>query len=269
MRKSEILKLKSRFAEGSVLSTKELNDFIDLEMVFPNPENRKFAIFDLTRQNVLYQLNSELYKISSRKFFKFEIPNDLGSVIQDLSQKYPELKLCTWETAGLNALLEMQIMKNLIFVEVEKGFESLTLGLLNQFDLFSVLLKTDITYLDAYSHNRPVIIIKTLTYKAPVNKKRFSGRLGYNIHYAGNLSSVSTPKIEKVMVDLFADPILQIIDDNQRDLLIRNILKGYIVNFKTLLSYARNRNKKEILISYFQNEIGFDINTGDFYDQQP
>jgi len=269
MKKSEILKLRSKFSEGRVLSAQELNDFIDHEMVFSNPENRKFAIFDLTRQNVLYQLNADLFKISSRKFFRFEIPSELGSIILDISQKYPDVKLCTWETAGLNSLLEMQLMKNLIFVEVEKGFESLILGQLNQFDRFSVLWKTDISTLDAYMSNKPVIMIKTLTYKAPVNKKRFSDRMGYNLHYAGNLNSVSTPKIEKVIVDLFTDPILQFIDGSQKDMLIRNTLTEYVVNFKTLLSYARNRNKKEEMISYFQNKIRFDLSTGEFNDQQP
>ena len=76
------------------------------------------------------------------------------------------------------------------------------------------------------------------------------------------------PKIEKIMVDLFVDPLLYIIDDAQRDLIFRNILGEYAVNFKTLLSYARSRNKKEAIKEYIEHSLGFDMDTGEFCNQR-
>jgi hypothetical protein len=269
MRKSEILKLKSRYTEGSVLTSSELKSFIDKELLFNRPENRRFAIFDLTRQNVLYQLNTDLYKISSRKYFRFEQPSEIGDIITEFAHQYPQLEVCAWETSSLNKLLEMQLLKNTIYVEVEKGFESLIAEYFGtSAHDFNLLIKPDSSQRDSFWNNRPIIVIKTLIYKAPTNKKRFSDRVGFNLHYQGSDSSLSTPKIEKVIVDLFADPLFQSIDDSQRILLIKNILRDYVVNFKTLLSYARNRNKKEYLLDYFENEIMFDLSTGEFYDQR-
>jgi len=163
----------------------------------------------------------------------------------------------------------MQLLKNTIFVEVEKGFESLIAAHFGKSaNDFNILIKPGRSQLDSFWNKKPFIIIKTLIYKAPTNKKRNSDRVGFNLHYHGSASSLSTPKIEKVIVDLFADPYFENIDDSQRTLLIKNILRDYVVNFKTLLSYARNRNKKEYLLDYFENEIMFDLSTGEFYDQR-
>lgn len=269
MRKSEMLKLKSRYKEGSILTSSELKSFIDKELSFTRPENRDFTIFDLTRQNVLYQLNTNLYKISSRKFFRFDHPVEISEILLEFAHQYPQLELCVWETSSLNKLLEMQLLKNTIFVEVEKGFESLIAAHFGKSaNDFNILIKPGRSQLDSFWNKKPFIIIKTLIYKAPTNKKRNSDRVGFNLHYHGSASSLSTPKIEKVIVDLFADPYFENIDDSQRTLLIKNILRDYVVNFKTLLSYARNRNKKEYLLDYFENEIMFDLSTGEFYDQR-
>lgn len=267
MKKAEVQKLKTRFAEGSVIDAETLNHFINHELVFSNPASRRFAIFDLTRQNVIYQLNTNLYKISPRKMFRFEFPQDLIPSLMVLGQKYPKLEICAWETINLNGLLEMQMLKNMIFVEVDKGFETLTFECLNQTDQFTVLINPTLSLIDTYQSNKPTIIVKPLIYKAPTTKKRFSARVGYNQNYYGDRSPLSTPKIEKFIVDLIADPTLQFFDLSQRDLLIKNVLKDYVVNFKTLLSYARNRNKKDFMLDYFINNLRFDLDRGEFFDQ--
>ena len=226
MRKSEILKLKSRYTEGSVLRSSELKSFIEKELLFTRPENRNFVIFDLTRQNVLYQLNTDLYKVSSRKFFRFEHPAEISEMLLAFTHQYPQLEVCAWETSSLNKLLEMQQFKNTIYVEVEKGFESMIAEHFGKSaNNFNILIKPDRSQLDSFWNNKPLIIIKTLIYKAPTNKKRNSDRVGFNLHYHGSASSLSTPKIEKVIVDLFADPYFENIDDSQRTLLIKNILR--------------------------------------------
>lgn len=266
MRKSEIQKLRDKFPQGSVIETVTLNRFIDEELKFLNPKSRSFAIFDLTSKNILYQLNATHYKVSSRKSFKTELPQHIFPLLQELGSKYPTLKICAWESKCLNPFLEMQLLKNVVFVEVEKGFESILIERLSQDEHFSFLLKPNHSQLESYMTVDSFVILKTLITKAPTNKKRFSKSVGYNQNYHGDKSSLSTPKVEKIIVDLIVDPLMEIFDSAQRDLIIKNILKECAVNFKTLFSYARNRNKKEFMIDYLENDLRFNIETGEFFD---
>jgi hypothetical protein len=267
MRKSDIEKIKHNFPEGSVIKSDILHHYIDTELDFINPKNRNFVIFDLSRKNILYQLDSTHYKFSSRRSFKPELPKQILSLLLDLGLKYPNLELCAWEISSLNPLLEMQILKNVIFVEVEKGFESLVIETLGQNTQSHLIYKPSLTQLENFSSFESLIIIKNLISKAPVNKKRFSKSVGFNQYYLGNKNSISTPKIEKIIVDLLVDPYLKIFDTSQRDLILKNILSDYAVNFKTLFSYARSRNKKEIILDHIEKVLRFSIETGEFYDQ--
>jgi hypothetical protein len=267
MRKSDIHKLKLKFPEGSVIEKDTLNHFIDSDLEFINPKGKSFVIFDLTRKNVLYQLNSTHYKISSRRTYKSTLPQQILPSLIELGSKYPNLEICAWELNSLNPFLEMQVLKNVTFVEVEKGFESLIIEKLGQYKQSNLVYKPSPLQLDTFNVLDSLVIVKTLTLKAPVIKKRFSKSVGFNQFYQGDKNSLSTPKIEKIIVDLLVDPYLRIFDVSQRDLIIRNILGECAVNFKTLLSYARSRNKKELIEDTLENVLRFNIKTGEFYDQ--
>lgn len=267
MRKSDIDKIKHNFPEGSVIEKGILNHFIDAELEFINPKSKPFVFFDLTRMNVLYQLNSMYYKFSSRKSFKPELPQQIHASLLELGSIYPNLEICAWELKSLNPFLEMQILKNIIFVEVEKNFESLVMEKLSLNKLSNLVYKPNPDQLETYRSFESFVIVKTLIIKAPVNKKRFSKSVGFNQHYLGDKNSLSTPKIEKIIVDLLGDPLLKNFDVAQRDLILKNILNECAVNFKTLLSYARIRNKKEFIEDYLENVLRFNIATGEFYDQ--
>lgn len=266
MKKSSIEKLKNRFLDGSIIDLKTLNQFIDEE--FESSKGKRFAIFDLTRTNIIYQLNSDHYKISSRKTYRTDPPLHVLPTVNDLSLLYPELEICVWDLKSLNPFLEMQVFRNIIFVEVEKGYETLVLESLSQDKQFNILFKPTVKQMESFINLDSTIILKTLITKAPTHKKRFSKNVGFNQHYHGDKSSLSTPKIEKIMVDLFTDPLFYMIDEPQRDLIFRNILRECAVNFKTLLSYARNRNKKETIREYIEQHLGFEIDRGEFYDQR-
>ncbi len=267
MRKSTIEKLKNRFPEGFVIDSKTLNQFIDEESDLLNSRSKSFAIFDLTSKNIIYQLSSDKYKISSRKTYRSEPSPIVLPALTDLSLIYPKLEICVWELKSLNQFLEMQIFKNVCFVEVEKGFESIVLERLSRDKQFNILLKPNIEQIESFIGLDSTIILRTLIYKAPTHKKRFSKHVGFNLNYHGDKSSLSTPKIEKIMMDLFVEPLLTIIDDSKRDLIFKNILRDYAVNFKTLFSYARSRNKKDVMKEYIERNLSFDIDTGEFYDQ--
>jgi len=266
MKKVEISKIKESFPDGSIVDYKTLSRFILENFENKREKNIGFYIFDLVKDNVIYQLNNGMYKLSSKKIFRMEIPESIISYMEPISLEYPEVEICVWESNVFNQFMEMQLFKNQIYIEVEKGFETLVFEKLLKSVEFTILLKPDFEEINKYSFLENVVIIKSLLNKAPTNRKRFAKRFGFNVNYHGNQNSISTPKIEKLLVDVFTDSNLYFIGDNERNNFYTNALKTYVVNFKTLFSYARNRNKKEFIENYIKDIIRFDVNIGEFYD---
>lgn len=266
MKKEEIKKLKESFPDGSIVDYKTLSSFILEKFEYKREKNIGFYIFDLVKSNVIYQLNTGIYKFSSKNIFKIDIPENMLPIIEPIVLDYPDVEICVWESNLLNQFMEMQLFKNQIYIEVEKGFETLVLERLSKTVESTILLKPDLDEVNKYSFLENVVVIKSLLYKAPTNRKRFSKRFGFNVNYHGNRNSMSTPKIEKLLVDVFTDSNLYFIGENERNNIYTNALKTYTVNFKTLLSYAKNRNKKELIENYIRDIIRFDINIGEFYD---
>lgn len=266
MKKEEINKIKEYFPEGSIVDYDTLSNFILDNFDNKQKKNIGFYIFDLVKSNILYQLNSGIYKLSSKKIFKIEIPESIISYIEPISFEYPEVEICVWESNLFNQFIEMQLFKNQIYIEVEKGFERLVFEKISKNIEFTTLLKPSMEEINDYKSVENLLVLKSLLNKAPTNRKRFAKRFGFNVNYHGNRNSISTPKIEKILVDVFANNNLSFISENEKYNFYTNSLKNYSVNFKTLLSYARNRNKKEFIEDYIRNIIRFDINVGEFYD---
>lgn len=266
MKKEEISKINQSFPDGSIVDYKTLSSFILENFENKQKKNIGFYIFDLVKDNVLYQLNDGIYKFSTKKKFKIDVPENIISTIEPISLNYPEVEICVWESNVFNQFMEMQLFKNQVYIEIEKGFEMLVFEELSKKVGFTILLKPNVEEINKYKFLEDVLVIKPLLNKAPTNRKRFAKRFGFNVNYHGNQNSISTPKIEKLLVDVFTDNNLSFISENERFNFYTNVLKTYTVNFKTLLSYARNRNKKEFIENYITNIIRFDIKVGEFYD---
>lgn len=266
MKKEEMNMILKSFPIGSVIGYSTLSKFILDNFENKTEKNIGFYLFDLANNNILYQLNNGTYKISSKKSFKVEIPERIISNLLSISLEYPEVEICAWETKILNSFMEMQLLRNVIYIEVEKGFEMIVFERLSRNAEYTTLIKPNIEIINDYNSVENLLVLKTLLYKAPTNKKRFSNRFGYNINYHGNRNSLSTPKIEKILVDIFSDNNLSFIGESEKKNIFENSLRSYSVNFKTLLSYAKNRNRKKLIEDYINNIIRFDLNVGEFYD---
>lgn len=266
MKKEEINKIKEYFPDGSIVDYKTLTSFILENFKNKQEKNIGFYIFDLVKDNVLYQLNDGIYKFSTKKKFKIDVPENIISTIEPISLDYPEVEICVWESNLFNQFMEMQLFKNQIYIEVEKGFEMLVFEKMSKIIGFTTLLKPSMEEINNYKSIDNLLVLKPLLNKAPTNRKRFTKRFGFNVNYHGNRNSISTPKIEKILVDVFTDNNLSFISEKEKYNFYINSLKNYTVNFKTLLSYARNRNKKELIEDYIKSVIRFDINVGEFYD---
>lgn len=266
MKKEEINKIKEYFPDGSIVDYKTLSRFILENFENKREKNIGFYIFDLVKDNVIYQLNNGMYKLSSKKIFRMEIPESIISYMEPISLEYPEVEICVWESNVFNQFMEMQLFKNQIYIEVEKGFEMLVFEKLSKNTGLTTLLKPSMEEISNYKSLDNLLVLKPLLNKAPTNRKRFTKQVGFNVNYHGNRNSISTPKIEKILVDVFTDNNLSFISEKEKYNFYFNSLKNYTVNFKTLLSYARNRNKKELIEDYIKNVIRFDINVGEFYD---
>jgi hypothetical protein len=86
-------------------------------------------------------------------------------------------------------------------------------------------------------YNDELVIVKPLASQAPINQK------------------TREIKIEKLIVDLYTkDLINEFISEDEKEDVIQDIFKKYLVNQKTIFAYAKRRNNtdllKKILSSY-------------------
>jgi len=271
MKKSE-LKFIEHFCKNKDIITKnEIKQFISNHFPDRDIKNIYFYIFDLKRSNIIYQLQTNIYKYCGiKKDFTFTNDRFLNELWEKVILEFSCLDICIWQTSEIYNFMNLQPFKNYIFIEVEKfaviKVYELLKPMYNNIILKSQYINND--YITFNDFNDNVIIVSNLIDKAPVNKNYSTSKIGYNNYY-GKITIFPSPKVEKLLVDLYCDKLLMMFNKNgELRNIYENILKLYKVDFTKLLRYAKNRNAEVDIRYYITNNVNFNIDRGEFDDQQ-
>lgn len=257
MKVEEMQKISSYFGETKIVAKQDLVNYI-LEN-FPNrkKEYMNYYIYDLKKAEYAYNIDKERIVISKRKQFKINIADCLVDLNKSIYTLLVDFNYCIWRKSDLQILMRHQFFKDATFICVEKEF-------IDSLKLFIILNNENLNVYDykeierAQLDDNPIIIDHLLK-KAPINKKKRTNKLGSNIHYNKDID-LPTPKLEKILVDLFVDKKgMYGVDSGELKEIFTNSLNYYQINFTTLLQYAKIRNMRTELINYITNTIKFDI----------
>ena len=239
-------KLIEEFKNRASFSRDELFDFFRHFEPDLKDSTFRWRIYDLKEKNIIRPIKNGFFTISSKPRFKPVVSPELMKVSKKIQEKYYEIKFCMWENEWLNEFSKHQSIKRMLFIEVEKDFmESVYFHLYDNFK-YNLYLNPDEKAIDFYiaESNYPVIIKKLIT-RSPVEKR------------TENKIRITTPLLEKILVDLFAEEkLFYFYQGGELRHIYENAIKKYTINFSKLFTYAGRREKENEIKSYLAQNIG-------------
>lgn len=240
-------RLIEEFNKRESFSREELFEFF--RSFEPNLKEGTFGwrIYDLKNKTIIKSIKRGLYTISYKPKYKPVLSSELIKLTKKIMDKFRNVKYCIWETDWLNEFLQHQTSKRIIIIEIEKDFvESLYYYLKDTFkhDLY---INPNNEIIDFYiSESDYPVVIKKLITRSPIEKR------------TENKLKISTPLIEKILVDLFAgEKFFHFYQGSQLINIYENAIKHYTINFTKLYSYARRREREQEIQSFIKYKMNY------------
>ncbi len=204
-----------------------------------------WRIYDLKNKNIIKPLKRGLYVISYKPRYKPEISPELLKLAKRITDRFEDVKHCTWETEWLNEFSQHQASRRIILIEIEKDFvESLYYELKDSMRN-ELYLNPDEKVIDFYiaESNYPVIIKKLIT-RSPI-ARRTEKKVKFH-----------TPLLEKILVDIFAEEkLFYYLQGSELMHIYENAINSYTINFTKLFSYAKRREREQDIKQFMINHM--------------
>lgn len=231
--------MRDHFRNQQKFSTSELTGFY----LSKEPEVKKatinWRIYKLVQKGVITRIGRGKFTIGAGITYYPALTNKQVSLFKKLKAEFPFISICIWSTSVINEFMLHQPGKFYQLVEVEKdGMESLFYYLKDK--NISVYIDPSPELIIRYLiDDKEPWIVKPLVSEAPTQ----------------DLNGISTITIEKMLVDIFCDPIIfSAQQGSEMDQIFKEAFEKYTINENKMLRYASRRRKKPELDSYL-NEI--------------
>jgi hypothetical protein len=238
-------RVRDRFKDISFFTREELFNFykeFDPEL---KETTFRWRIYELKKKEIIKVLKRGVFTITNKSTYQPEVSTSLIQIAKKIGNSFSEINFCIWETGWLNEFTQHQTTRSMILIEIEKGFEESLFYALKDSARKDIYLNPDKKAIDLYisESNQPVIIKKLLT-RAPLAKQS-EGRLKF-----------FTPSLEKIIVDLFSDEKLFFyVQGSELIHIYENAITNYTINFTTLFSYAKRREKENDIKQFMLNHM--------------
>lgn len=261
MTKKEI-DLVNDFMKSNNFATKE--EIMSL-ILKANPDrnvtNSRFYLFDLVRAKIIYKFDKNRYKyMGNLKRFSYEFTQSDLEIKESIEKRFKDIQICIWNTSFLSRYLNLLPIGYYTFLEIDKKYATLIFDYLkNDYDILFLPNQND---LYIYRRKNNQIVLKKLLVRAPLDKT-YDSYIGVNYKSKSNRKVVFSPRIEKILVDIFVETNTYSMFSELDDI-FTNIFKRYAVNIQKLLYYAENRNVEEKMRKYIVSTINYDLENGEF-----
>jgi hypothetical protein len=158
-----------------------------------------------------------------------------------INQTFPYIDYLIWETRALHELMNLQPGQAQIIVEVEKDAREAVFNMLSsKYSNERVYLEPNRTMMERYVLRQPEgILVLRLVTQSPKTVA----------------SGTTTARLEKILVDLFADTQrFYAFQGSELINIYENAFEHFWVNSKTLMRYAGRRKVKESLLNFIQSQ---------------
>jgi len=204
----------------------------------------RWMLYDLKKNKVISSLERGVFTLYEKKtitlsIYQPTISQKLEDIYSKLIKQFPYLNICIWETSWLNEFMLHQPGRFFTIIEVESGTEEAVFYYLKSM-FENVYVKPTYKDIELYVLEKTdSIVIKKLVSQAPISKK---------MH-------ICIPKLEKILVDLFAEEDFFYFYQGQELVnIFENIFLYYKVCLPTLYRYAKRRKCNERLETFLKEK---------------
>ncbi|MGD9566776.1 MAG: DUF6577 family protein [Sedimentibacter sp.] len=235
--KFKIGDLHNKF-NNKTFSNKELYSFYLKHEPELKETTFRWRVYKLKNENLITNVSRGTYKLQNRPYykeFKPEVANSTKKIYKSIVNQFPYTRVSIWETRWLANLMIHQPLNDLIIVEVDKEAMKPVFEFLydNKNNVYVSPSKIEIEkYLLSGRNN---IVVNNLTKEAPIQSN----------------GAIMIPRIEKIIVDLFANKDLFIMYQGKELVnIIEELFKTYNINQSTLNRYATKRRVKNEIVEF-------------------
>ena len=198
---------------------------------FPNWSENTINMYlsRLKKDGVINNPSRGFYEIGNIEHFHPKISVNLRRIYNKVNRDFPYISFCVWDTIWFNDFMIHQPFKNYIVLEVEKGACESVFSFLSQ-SIKNVFFNPDEEIFERYIHNLDeVVIVKNLISESPLIEK----------------DKIIIPTLEKLLVDMLADTSIFSAQQNEKEVIIKNLYQRYSLNEPRMRRYASRRNKEK------------------------
>ena len=194
-----------------------------------------WRIYNLVQKGVLSRIGRGRYCLGNGDAYFPEISGKQISVYKKIKSDFPFLTVCLWSTSVLNEFMLHQPGRYYQLLEVEKdATESIFYYLKDR--NYSVYMEPTQELIRRYMiDEKEPWIVKPLVTEAPIQ----------------HINGIPTVTIEKLLVDIFCDPVLfNAQQGSEMHQIYHEAFEKYTINESKMLRYASRRRKKSELDNY-------------------
>ena len=187
----------------------------------------------LIKQNQLSRLSRGLYGKQAKSDFMPSLTEDLRNLYADLTRAFPLIYIVVYSGNDINSLQHHLSANNAIYVEVPKGATEAVFHYLADKKIRAYHRPTEDFMSDYVDLAEKSVIVKALTTEAPIKA----------------VDGVMMPTLEKILVDINADPDFYYLQGNEAFNIMQNALSLYSINTPKMLCYASRRGIRETMLT--------------------
>lgn len=187
----------------------------------------------LIKQNQLSRLSRGLYGKQAKSDFMPSLTEDLRNLYADLTRAFPLIYIVVYSGNDINSLQHHLSANNAIYVEVPKGATEAVFHYLADKKIRAYHRPTEDFMSDYVDLAEKSVIVKALTTEAPIK----------------TVDGVMMPTLEKILVDINADPDFYYLQGNEAFNIMQNALSPYSINTPKMLRYASRRGIRETMLT--------------------
>ena len=203
------------------------------------PEVKKttvnWRIYNLVQEGILNRVGRGRFSLEKSDDYIPEMSNELSSVYEKMKSDFPFLTVCLWSPSVLNEFMLHQPGRYYQLIEVDKdAMESVFYYLKDR--NYSVFMEPSEQLIRRYMNDKKdPWIVKSLVSEAPIQ----------------HVNGIPTVTIEKLLVDIFCDPVIfNAQQGSEMNQIFNEAFEKYTISESKMLRYASRRRKKQELDSY-------------------
>lgn len=238
----KVQKLLSQLTDMKYFSSEEIYQRYIAEFGEIKKNSISWILYKLVKEDEITRIGRNKYgkpSTSGQRRFEYELSTKAKKVLDKVLFDFGEIQFQVWELRMLNEFLNHQLTTNVIFVEVEKGYEEFIFESIKEENEVNVLLKPDVKTFNQVLSNDIVVVLNLIS--ETISNKNDGNKI----------------VIEKIIVDLFANKyIKEIINKSEYQQIVDSMIERYTIDYATLNRYSLRRNKQNIVDQHVRKDQG-------------